>query len=260
MLKYSRYVIVASLLGLTLAACGTGTGPGAASGNTRIVFKSATLPSATAVPDSGLTIQWGDRDVRYSSNVIPLDAVDSIKVTLAAIQVMQFSQDTAVQDTAGQDSTSSAGFWGGHFGMFQSRWVTIDVPVGTTIDLLHLPADGMTVANADLQPGTYGQVRLLFTQATITLGKDVTLPDSSVIAAGTYPLQIGRNSTWLYVQVSPFTVAQGQADVVVTFDPAASVRAIIVLNDGTLVMPPVVRATCNRSEASDSTSTGGSGG
>ncbi len=260
MSKFSRYFLVASVLGLSLAACDTGVGAGASSGNTRIVFKSAALPSATAVPDSGLTIQWGDHDVRYSHNAIPLDAVDSVKVTLAAIQVMQFSQDSMAQDTTGQDSTGSTGYEGDHFGMFQGRWVTIDVPVGTTIDLMHLPTDGMTVANTDLQPGTYGQVRMLFTQATITLGKDVTLPDSTVIAAGTYPLEIGRNSSWLYVQVSPFTVAQGQADVVVTFDPAASVRAIIVLNDGTLVMPPVVRASCNRSEASDSTQTGGSGG
>lgn len=259
MLKYSRYVMVASLLGLSLAACDTGVGSGGPSGNTRIVFKSATLPSATAVPDSGLTIQWGDHDVRFSHDVIPLDAVDSVKVTLAAIQVMQFSQDTMSQDTAGQDSTSSTGYGGDHFGMYPSRWVTIDVPVGTTIDLMNLPTDGMTVANANLDPGTYGQVRMLFTTATITLGKDVTLPDSTVIAAGTYPLQIGRNSTWLYVQVAPFTVAKDQADVVVTFDPAASVRAIIVLNDGTLVMPPVVSASCNRSEASDSTQTGSGG-
>jgi hypothetical protein len=254
MLKYSRYVIVASLLGLTLAACDTGVGTGAASGNTRIVFKAATLPSATAIPDSGMTIQW-DGDVRWSHDVIPLDAVSSIKVTLAAIQVLQTQQDTTAQD-----STGSLGWGGDHWGGFHSRWVTVDVPVGTSVDLMNLPTDGMTVANANLPAGTYGQIRMLFTQATITLSRDVTLPDSTVISAGTYPLQIGRASSWLYVQVNPFTVTQDQADVVVTFDPAASVRAIIVLSDGTLVMPPVVRASCDRGEASDSTQTGGSGG
>lgn len=260
MWKLSRYVFVASLLGLSLAACDTGVGAGVAPGNTRIVFKAGTLPAATMAPDTGTTIQWdGGDQVRWSHDVIPLDAVSSIKVTLAAIQVLQTQQDSAAQDSTAQDSTGSLGWGGDHWGGYQSRWVTVDVPVGTSVDLMNLPSDGMTVANANLSAGTYGQIRMLFTEATITLSKDVTLPDSTVISAGTYPLQIGRNSSWLYVQVTPFTVTQGQADVVVTFDPAASVRSIIVLNDGTLVMPPVVRASCNRSEASDSTQTGTGG-
>jgi len=253
MSKCSRYLLIASFLGLSLTACDTGAGPQVPSANTRILFKADALPVATAIPNGGATIlaDMGDAE-GWSRNVVSLDAVSSINVTLAAIQVLRTESDTMEADTLDQDTMNddSAGVMndGEHGWEQRGGWVTVDVPTGTSVDLMNLPAAGMTVTDANLQPGTYRGLRMLFTDATITLSKDVTLPDSSVVSAGTYPLQIGGRNGWLSVQVTPFTVAQGQTDVVVTFDPAASVRAIIVRHDGTFFMPPVVRASGEHGE------------
>lgn len=228
---FTRYALMTSVLGLSLAACADGVGP-AGGVDSQVLLVPAAAPVAAVAPTPGPTILgMGPGDgTGPIHDVIPLDAVTSIDVALTGIQVKQWRRTFG---TAGMGGPAGA----------PSGWTTIDVQDGTSVDLMNLPTEGLTVAAGALEPGTYGQVRLLFSDAQITLGQDVTLPDSTVMAAGTYPLRIGGiNGDWFYVQTAQFTVTQDQADVVVEFDPAASVRAIVVLDDGTLLMPPVLRA------------------
>lgn len=232
MSTFTRYsLLIVSLLGLSLAACSDGLGP-VGETNSQVLLVPAVSSVSAAIPVADFTITGtGPGDgTGPIHDVIPLEAVSSIDVALTGVEVKQWRR-----------AFGSAGMGGP--GGSPSGWITVDVPEGTTIDLMALPSEGLTIAAGALEPGTYRQVRLLFSDAQITLSQDVTLPDSTVIAAGTYPLQIGGvDKDWFYIQTSQFEVTQDQADVVVEFDPEASVRAIVVLDDGTLVMPPVLRA------------------
>ncbi|MEJ2678875.1 MAG: DUF4382 domain-containing protein [Gemmatimonadota bacterium] len=231
MSTFTRYSLLVSVLGLSLAACSDGMGP-VRQTNSQVLLVPAVSADAAVLPASGTTITGvGPGDgTGPIHDVIPLAAVASIDVTLTGVQVKQWRR------------TFGGGGTGGPAGA-PSGWTTVDVPDSPIIDLMNLPADGLTIAAGALEPGSYRQVRLLFSDAQITLSEDVTLPDSTVIAAGTYPLQVGGvDHDWFYVQTAQFTVTEDQADVIIEFDPAASVRAIVVLDDGTLVMPPVLRA------------------
>jgi hypothetical protein len=227
MSTFTRYSLLVSLLGLSLAACADGVGP-ASQTYSQVLLVPTVSANAAAIPAPGPTILGaGPGDgTGPIHDVIPLDAVASIDVTLTGVEVKQWRRAAG---TAGMGGPAGA----------PSGWTTVDVPEGTHVDLMNLPAAGLTIAGGALDPGTYARVRMLFSDAQITLSEDVTLPDSTVIAAGTYPLQIGD---WFYIQTTQFTVTEDQADVVIEFDPSASVRAIVVLDDGTLVMPPVLRA------------------
>lgn len=239
MLKRTRFPLVALTVVLSLAACEDGVGT--ADGATQVLLASAAPASASQVPSVGElgTLHNGPGHGRMGPgdgsgpihDLVPVEAVASVVVTLTGVEARLLRR--GMGPTFGSEG-----------------WVTLEVPEGTTLDLLSLPADGLPVAAGDLEPGTYGHVRLLFSDATITFNEDVVIADSAtadtlVFEAGTaYPLTIGRGSAdWILVPTAEFTVTEEEGvDVVIEFDPEASIRGIAVLDDGTLVMPPVLRA------------------
>lgn len=233
MSRHARFPLLAAALVLSLAACEDGAGP--AGGTSQVVLTSAT-PTLAVAPAPGVAVTLGGMMGPGDGSgpihdQIPLEAVASITVDLTGVEAKLLGQGM-----------------GPTFG--PAGWVTLEVAEGTTLDLLSLPEEGLPVATGDLEPGTYGMVRLLFSEATITFNQQIVLADSVtadtlVFEAETpYPLAIGLgDADWILVPTAEFTVSDVEgADVVIEFDPDASVRGIAVTDDGTLVMPPVLRA------------------
>lgn len=232
MIEHARFPLLAAALVLSLAACEDGAGP--AGGTSQVLLTSA-APALALMPAPGELVTLGGMGPGDGSGPIhdriPLDAVASVTV-----------------DVTGVEARLLGRHMGATFG--PNGWVTLEVPAGTTLDLLSLPEEGLPVAAGDLEAGTYGMVRLLFSDATITFNQQVVIADSLsadtlVFEAGTpYPLAIGLgDADWVMVPTAEFTVSDVEgADLVIEFDPEASIRGIAVTDDGTLVMPPVLRA------------------
>lgn len=232
MTKHARFPLLAAALVLSLAACEDGAGP--AGGTTQVLLTSAAPALAVAAPGDAVTLGGmmgpGDGSGPIHDR-IPLEAVASITVDVNGVDAKLL----------GRNMGPASG---------PNGWVTLDVPEGTTLDLMSLPEEGLPLATGDLEPGTYGMVRLLFTEATVTLNQQVVIADSLTADTLTfeadtpYPLAIGLgDADWIMVPTAEFTVGEVEgADVVIAFDPEASIRGIAVTDDGTLVMPPVLRA------------------
>ncbi len=243
MWKHTRFPL-AVLAMLSLAACDDGVGT-ASDAPTQILFAGAPAGSETAVLSDGALLQVGPAHLGEGPGggtgpvheLVTPDVVSSVVVVLTGIEARLDARRMGGHGAGGPHFTGAA-------------WVTVDVGEGVELDLMSLPVDGMPVAVDELELGTYGHVRLLFQDVTITFAEDVVIEDEETgetwtfLTGETYPLQVGGGEVdWIFVPTADFTVTEEDgADVVVEFDVDASIRGIAVLDDGTLVMPPIVRA------------------
>lgn len=132
-------------------------------------------------------------------------------------------------------------------------WVSLKVASGTRIDLLALPSaaqSGLQLARGELAPGSYGNLRIRYDEATITFALDVSVgggPMAKTYAAGQpYPLQIGGGK--IRIPTSGFTVAEDAGEtVVITFDGSATVRTVVATPVG-VRMAPVLSAAAGGGE------------
>lgn len=158
---------------------------------------------------------------------VALDQIASIDITLTKVQALPQGGDEDAEDAG---------------------WVTLDLTAPATVNFLSLPTDaatgGLEIARGDLPEGTYGNLRLLYSAATITFKEPVTVGRVTYPANEAIPLTIpsGKESG-IKVPTASFTVtAESGTTIKVVFDAAASVRKIIATGADKIIMPPVLTA------------------
>lgn len=198
------------LLALVLGGCSDGLGPEGES-DARVFLSSTSSPSQAILASVAAA----------GAGEVSLDDVAAIEVTISGVQAVL------------QDAENDGG------------WVALELAAAATnpIDLLSLPGSGILIANGDLAPGTYSNVRIFFESATITLQNDVTL-GGEVYAAEDSPYDLFIPSgaeTGIKVPTAAFEVLEGAGgDVTIEFDATLSVGTVAVTGAG-LLMEPVLR-------------------
>lgn len=197
---------------LPLAACDDALGPDQGSLSVRMSSDDAAAAAAAMVAADLVQATMGP---------VALEAVASIDVTITAIQVQREGEDEE-----------------------NGPWVTLDLVAPATVNLLALPTDageGLLVATDQVDAGTYAHLRLLFSDASITLNQDVTLGAITFTAGTAYELTIPSGAqTGIKVQLGGIEVPDGgAAEVELLFDAATSVGNVLVTGSG-LQMTPVM--------------------
>ncbi len=201
-------------LTLSLMACDEALGPGQGQGSLSVrLSRDDGATAAAALVAANL--------VEATMGPLPLEAVASIDVTITAVQVQREGED---EETG--------------------PWVTLDLVAPATVDLLALPTDGgegLLVATDEVDVGSYGHLRLLFSDASITLAEDVTLAGTTFTAGTAYELTIPSGAqTGIKVQLGGIEVPDGgAAEVELLFDAATSVGNVLVTGNG-IQMTPVL--------------------
>lgn len=153
-----------------------------------------------------------------------LDKVESIDITLTQVQVLP---------QGGDEEAETGG------------WVTLDLTGPTAVNFLALPTDaatgGLEVARGELPEGTYGNLRLLYSAATITFKEPVTVGQTTYPAGE--PLELTIPSGKIKVPAASFTVAAETGTTIkVVFDADTSVRNIVATGANKIIMTPVIGA------------------
>lgn len=247
-LRTSAAAAVAAIVPL-LGACdnigaGDAMGPESTSGRFEVQLQQS--PDASASQISASVTEAGISFARIS-----MDAVEAVNVTIDEVEVQR------VQSSGGP-----------------GPWVSLNVAAGSdtagtdtvTVDLTDLPTgdSGLTVAVGDLEPGTYQNVRLYFTDAELVLSDTVTLGNGGkgkggkTFGPGTYDLFIpSGEQTGIKVPTAGFTLEEGSSGGTVTLfaDTEASIQNIEITGRGFL-MTPVLRSASDTA-GSDTTETDG---
>jgi hypothetical protein len=175
------------------------------------------------------TLAYGDVDVTLESGAtgnVSLSIVESILVTVTRVDVMG--------PTGDEEGTRG--------------WVSLNLVTPAPFNLLQLPSelgDGMLLARGELEAGAYSNVRLFVENATITFSSDVTIgggPQARTYAAGEpHALRIpSATQTGVKIPMAGFTISEDEAaDVVLVFDPAASVQTVNA-TQSFIIMSPVL--------------------
>jgi hypothetical protein len=212
-MKPIRSMLAVTLFAAIAAGCSDTSGP---DGEARVYMsRSAGLQAAQAAVIDGST----------AFGTIPLSAVDSINVVLTSIQAVN------VSDSAGGVTINLTG-------------------EGTkSINLLKLStlgSDSTLLARGDLPAGTYNNVRLRFSSATIKLNQSVTVGQATY-PAGTYELTVPSGlSSGIKLQGTSFTIGNdASTSITLTFDPSATVGTIVATGSNKLMMSPVIHVRTN---------------
>ncbi|HEX7091118.1 MAG TPA: DUF4382 domain-containing protein [Longimicrobiales bacterium] len=207
----AKYAVLALGLAFPLTACEDVTGPGEGSLSVRMSRDDSGPAAALVAADL----------VQASIGPVALDAVQSIDVTISAIQVQPEGADEA-----------------------SGPWVTLDLTAPTSVNLLALPTEGgagLLVATDEVEAGAYGHLRLLFDSATITFSQDVTLGATTYTAGTAYALTIPSGAqTGIKLELGGIEVPEGgAAEVELVFDATLSVGNVLATGAG-IQMTPVM--------------------
>lgn len=215
-----RSAAVAFILALTLAACESGIQFTEHGSDSAVLLMQGSEESAS----SSLAPSFS---VAAASGPISLDRVASIDVTITRVEAVR--RDTA---TAGKDSV-----------------VVLNLSAPAKINLLALPTtqqNAIQLARGNLPVGTYGNIRLVFSDATITFKEDVVEgngKNATTLKANTaYPLDIGggQHQEIKLPGASVTITANTGATIPLMFDAGASIKKIIITGNGQIKMPPVI--------------------
>lgn len=162
--------------------------------------------------------------VEIAGNV-SLEAVQSIDVTITEIRALRV-------DAGGVDA----------------GWVTIDLGGPVELDLMALPttAEGAVSLNGSLEVGTYRNLRLIVSEASITFNTEVTIgggPAAVTYEAGTaHELEIaGPPESRLILPTTSFVVsAESDANADVIFDAGTSVQSIVATPLFLMIAPVLI--------------------
>ena len=210
------------LIGLILAIAGGCADTIGVGGTGRIEVSMA--QSAAAAANVDVTLQ----DESGAFAVVPTTTFSSITVTVTEVHAL----------AAGADEEADA------------SWIRLEpVDQDVTIDLLALPSEddgGLLLALGELPVGTYHNVRIFFSAATITLDETVTIGNRT-IEAGTHELRIPSGAqTGIKIPSASFTVVESDTEeVTLIFDGTASVQTIVAAGppqETILQMSPVLTA------------------
>jgi hypothetical protein len=218
MTRSTRRASLAGILGLLVGACQGTTDPnGSGSGSVQLNLSQtggASLLAASLAPLGGN---------------VGLDAVGSVEVTLTRVEALP------------QGAVNGA----------DGAWVVIELGAPVTLDLMDLPTaaeDAIKLPKGELAAGTYFNLRLFVSDATITFSEDVTVgggpAEVTYVADTPYPLRIASPlDTRLLVPTGTFVVTEGEStEIDLIFDLGASVRSIVA-TPLFLLMTPVIIAT-----------------
>ncbi len=181
-----------------LAACGDGTGP------------NGTGQMSVSLQESGSgssAIMASVSSSETSSAEISLSSVSSVELTLERVEALP----------AGQPDGEGA-------------WVSLEVDGEVTVDLMNLGAAGpITLADGAVPAGLYTNVRLFFSEASITTSEDIELDGGGMVAAGTYDLFVPSGmETGVKIPLGMVSVDEGESEtVVLEIDTEASVQSIV---------------------------------
>lgn len=198
-------------IGLGLAACDGGTGPdGAGDVSVRLSQAAVTGAVRAAVLDA-------------SAGSVSLADVESIEILITGVRAL----------LKGEDENGGG-------------WVDLELAPAAQnpIDLLALPGSGIEIANGTLAAGSYGNIRILYEEATINLANDVSVgPASFLVADNPHDLTIPSGAqNGIKIPTAGFEVGEGAGETVtIEFDASLSVQNITATGSGKLMMNPVLK-------------------
>ncbi|MDH3732678.1 MAG: DUF4382 domain-containing protein [Gemmatimonadota bacterium] len=215
------------MLALGVAACGTGP----ETGSVQVVMTRTASTAASVSPAFSLDSGTGD---------VALEDVESIRLTLVRVDL---KPSASPEDDSEADDESDADESG--------EWIRLDVPVGTTIDLLALPSvGGQGVAEGEVTATTFKEVRLVCGgPAMMRLRTPVVVNGGQIIGDDEsleQPLRIPScESSGLKIKGATFRVpADGEAVATIELSTDAAIRSIEWNAQG-FRMNPVMRLKRN---------------
>lgn len=194
--RWVRTLGVAVAFGL--AACGDSTGP------------NGTGEMSVSLQESGSgssSIMASVSTSESSSSEISLSSVSSVEITLERVETLPAGEPDA-----------------------EGAWVSLDVEGEVTVDLMDLSAVGpIVLAEGTVPAGSYSNVRLYFSAASITTSEEITLEGGGTVAAGTYDLFIPSGmETGVKIALGSVTVSEDEsANVVLEIDTEGSVQTVV---------------------------------
>ena len=133
--------------------------------------------------------------------------------------------------------------WGSH----ANQWYTLDVTGNGHLNLLALPTDtsaGIILASGTLPVGQYGAARLLITSAKIYFDSTWTSPQGFTFQANTaYDVTLpsrGAGRPQGIMTKAGFTLTSSGSDVVLVFDPEATLGGAVVTGTGQIIIRPTL--------------------
>lgn len=253
--RFARRSALLLVLALPLAACEGVTGP-SAGGETVVVLRQSAPASAALAPSYSAALA-GAVSAAVAGPVRVGD-IASIDITVTGVQArplgapeeeIELEDGEAEEEVEEGEDEEEEGDEAEEEDEGKGGWVSLDVIAPATIDLLALPSaaeSGLQLARGELAPGTYGNLRIRYSEATVTFAKDVTVgggPRAVTYVAGqAYPLKIGGGGT-IRIPTGGFTVAADAGEtVVITFDGSASVRTVVANPNGVRMSPVLTAA------------------
>ncbi|MGH7475921.1 MAG: DUF4382 domain-containing protein [Longimicrobiales bacterium] len=215
-----RSISTLTLLALVLpvAACEDGIGLDGR-GTARVTLAQSSMQSAMVTTDQIMS------DAGMAS--VELELVESIKLQITGVDLLP----------AGEDDEAAGG------------WVTLSVTGGGSaeFDLLAVPDEtqaGIELARGEVEAGSYSNLRIRFSDATITFNQPVTVGPASFDADTEYDLFIPSGAqTGIKTDIA-FVVEEDATDtVLLIFDGAQSTASITATGSGSVIMAPVWRSS-----------------
>lgn len=203
--KLNRMALLAVTALVALAACDDSGDPLTPDGDDRS-FAIVMQPEASA---GAALLAPSDP----SAATLSLDVVESIVLPIGAVEAL----------AAGDGGWIHAG------------------SIDASVDLLALPAAGVTLLDSSLPQGEYTALRFLLTDvATVTLSEDVTV-GRTLYEAGTHPLVIPSSEQNGVRLRAAFQVDEDGQLLTVLFDGDATLRQVTATGSGTLKIAPELR-------------------
>ncbi len=206
--KAMSFAGLASLAAIALSGCSSGMAPDG-DGTASVVLS-----------QRAASVIGAEVGLAANSGAVSLHDVASIDIMITGVQALR----------RGPDADGEGG------------WVDLELSAAAQnpIDLLSLPGSGMEIAAADLAAGEYGNVRIHFSDAMISLNNDVSVGQRTFAAADNpHGCKVPSGAqTGVKIPTAGFVVGDaGEETVVIEFDPALSVGTIAATGAGLLMTP-----------------------
>lgn len=202
-----------AVVGLGLGACSDSTGP-AGTGHMSVTLQGAGGSSSIF---ASVAPQY---DEHTSENVVPLEAVASVEITVNRVDALP----------SGESEEGEGG------------WVSLVVDPEVVVDLTDLGATPLTLAQGDVPAGSYSNLRLFFSEASVTLDEPYEHSSGQVVEPGTHDLFIPSGmQTGVKIPLFGFEIEEGGSGTVeLELDSEASIQTLVYAPGRGFIMSPVL--------------------